>query len=114
EIECDMVGNPDYGTKGSKITQNHNQIFRNIPDIISVDNDNWEQRYRIPNGLKGIICLYHISKQLKLNSLLNPKSSVHYHVDCTDCYSEIANIVRKSTNIEYILSELDTWLEGDT
>ena len=119
EIECDMVGldraayypSDEY----SSIIRGHNEIFKSIPDIMSVQNDSGEQRYRIPNGIRGIICIYHISKQLKLNSLLNPDSGIHYHVDCSDCFDQICDLVGKNDgNREYILSELDTWLEGDT
>lgn len=99
EIECD---------EGSNYNE---QTFRIIPDIMDVQNDSWEQRYRIPNGLRGIICLYNISIQLKLNSLLNPKSSIHYHVDCTDCFNEISRLINQKNSKEYILCELDTWLE---
>ena len=92
----------------------HNNIFKAIPDIMDVSNDSCEQRYRIPNGIRGIICLYYICFQLKSNSLLNPLSSIHYHVDCTDCWGSIESLIQNNTNYQdYILSELDTWLEGD-
>jgi hypothetical protein len=76
---------------------------------MAVDIDKYEQRFRIPNGLKGIICLYNISTQLKLNSLLNPHSSIHYHVDCTDCYGDSFSKLIVEYQ-DWILSELDTWL----
>ena len=113
EIECDMVGNPTY--QDTYIVLAHNEVFNSIPDIISVSNDTGEQRYRIPNGIKGIICVYNISVQLKIHSLLNPLSGIHYHVDCTECYNEICSLIRRKSNTNYILSELDTWLfEGET
>src|SRR5687768_16362332 len=92
EIECDK--SPVYS----------NEAFRNIPDIMDVNNSDFEQRYRIPNGLRGIICIYNISTQLKINSLLNPHSSIHYHTDCTDCYYNISSLIQKPENVEYILS----------
>lgn len=105
EIECDRA-------------ENYNaQAFTAIPDIMDVNSDSYEQRYRIPNGIRGMICLYHISQQLKVHSLLNPLSSVHYHIDCTDYWKEICAIANgedKKKHEEYILSELDTWLKGDT
>jgi hypothetical protein len=109
EIECDMVGNPKYG---SIEWENHNNTFKAIPDIMAVSNDTNEQRYRIPNGLKGIICLFNICTQLKMHSLLNPLSSIHYHVDCTDYWGEAFKdkVIR---NQDWILSELDTWLGND-
>lgn len=112
EIECDIVGVGDEAKSyDASIVSVHNQIFRAIPDIMDVQNDSYEQRYRIPNGLRGIICLYNISTQLKIHSLLNPHSSIHYHVDCTDTYNqEFITLVNSSEN--YILKELDTWLNS--
>lgn len=115
EIECDMVGldrNNRYDDIYKTIIKKHNETFMSIPDIMDVSNDTYEQRYRIPNGIRGIICLYNISQQLKLNSLLNPKSSIHYHVDCTDCYEQIQSLLRRDE--KRILKELDTWLGNDT
>lgn len=81
--------------------------FINIPYIMHVENDFSEQRYRIPSGLKGIVCLYLISEQLKINSELNPLSGIHYHVDCTEDYSTLINNLKH--HAEYILSELESW-----
>lgn len=102
EIEC------MYGTKYDV------EDFKRIPDIMSVQNDSCEQRYRIPNGLKGIMCVYNISTQLKKNSSLNLMSGIHYHVDCTDCWPKIYNLIDESEEIkDWILKELDKWLEKD-
>lgn len=102
DIECHEADNYDES------------CFTNIPDIMDVNNGCGEQRYRIPNGLVGIICLYNICYQLKVNSLLNPLSSIHYHIDCTDCFNEISKLIRDNKeNQEYILSELDKWLAKD-
>lgn len=84
------------------------ETFKTIPDILDINCNSDEQRYRIPNGIVGLICLYNISQQLKINSELNLGSGVHYHVDCTDCYSLLEdNLLIK--NKDYILKELDTW-----
>lgn len=96
EIECRQ-----------KDTYNINN-FKNIPDIMDVNVDSSEQRYRIPNGLRGIICLYNISQQLNLNSELNPLSGIHYHVDMTKTFSSINNKFIQD-NKEWILEELETW-----
>lgn len=82
--------------------------FKAIPYILDVSNDGGEQRYRIPTGLAGLICLYLISDQLKRNSALNLESGIHYHVDCTDCFSRFNEVFLKEYK-DYILSELDTW-----
>ncbi len=96
EIECRQ-----------KDTYNINN-FRNIPDIMAVNVDSGEQRYRIPNGLRGIICLYNISQQLNLNSELNPLSGIHYHVDMTKTFGSINNKFIED-NREWILKELESW-----
>lgn len=84
------------------------ESFTSIPDIMAVDCDSCEQRFRIPAGLKGLVCLYNIAEQLVLNSELNPESGIHYHVDCTDIWDYITDdIVDK--NAEWILKELDGW-----
>jgi hypothetical protein len=82
--------------------------FTNIPDILNVDIDSSEQRFRIPNGLSGLICLYNICNELKVNSELNLGSGHHYHIDMTYTY----NLLSKEfiqTNEEWMLTELDTW-----
>jgi hypothetical protein len=82
--------------------------FENIPDIMDVQCDSGEQRFRIPNGIKGMICLFNICKQLKLNSELNPLSGIHYHIDMTDVFHLLTKeLVDK--NKEWILIELDKW-----
>jgi len=82
--------------------------FKRIPDIMHISYDSEEQRYRIPHGVLGIICLYNICQELKYNSELNPSSGIHYHVDLTDCFSHIDENFIKS-NEKWILEELDTW-----
>lgn len=82
--------------------------FLNIPDIMDVDITEGEQRFRIPPGFKGLHCLYNISTQLKLNSLLNPDSGIHYHIDCTDVY-HLFNYGNIGKNEKWILEELSKW-----
>lgn len=110
EIEC-MVNVKDINIK---------QKFLDIPNIIEADVNNlYEQRFRIPNGIKGIVCLFHISNLLKEYAVLNPDSGIHYHIDFTDVFDNIflekgINIYGDSNNFidnnkDYILSELDKW-----
>lgn len=96
EIECNY--NKQYNIDN----------FKSIPNILAVNNDSSEQRYRIPNGLKGILCLYTISQQLAINSEENKGSGIHYHIDCTDCFEFITERFLNE-NSEWILKELDTW-----
>jgi hypothetical protein len=78
--------------------------FRSIPHILDVSIDTTEQRFRIPHGVHGLICLYHISEQLKLNSELDFQSGIHYHVDCTSHFADI-----EDSNLKWMLNELDSW-----
>lgn len=88
--------------------------FTNIPDIVNVDVDNHEQRYQIPAGVKGFICLYHISNALIKNSELNLGSGIHYHVDATDWLPKINQLKAIQQNQQWILKELDSWqYKGD-
>lgn len=96
EIECEQNSNFDV------------KAFNSIPDIMHVQVDSYEQRYRIPRGLPGLICLYNICNQLKVHSELNEGSGIHYHVDMTDCFSRLNNDNVKA-NSPWILNELDTW-----
>jgi hypothetical protein len=82
--------------------------FTQIPTIMEVSNDDGEQRYRIPNGINGFICLAMICNQLKINSMLNPGSGIHYHVDCTDLI-EVKSSYMLDNNSDWILPELDKW-----
>lgn len=82
--------------------------FTNIPDIVNVNIDSSEQRFQIPAGISGFICLWHITEQLKTNSQLNYGSGLHYHID----FGETA--CAKIRKVEYdkfkwILDELDSW-----
>ena len=96
EIECYCKDEADF------------KVFRNIPDIMEADvSKGSEQRFRIPNGIKGLQCLFNISIVLKKEALFNSASGIHYHIDCTDYYDEIINNL--SLNSDYILKELDKW-----
>ncbi len=96
EIECDK--RDDYDEND----------FKSIPDIMDVQTDSREQRYRIPSGLKGFKCLFNIYEALKENSIPNKDAGHHFHIDFTDSWKYIN---RRSTDYvkEYILSELDKW-----
>ena len=82
--------------------------FKKIPDIMNVSGGYGEVRFRIPPGLKGLICLYNISIELKKQCELNLGSGNHYHVDCTDIWDFITlEHIRELES--YLLTELDTW-----
>jgi hypothetical protein len=84
--------------------------FEQIPDIMEVNCDSYEQRFRIPPGLPGIICLYNISQALIKNSMLNFGSGIHYHVDLGKNYQKILEECSKvQTAFAWIEEELEQW-----
>lgn len=86
----------------------YNNIFNTIQDIIEAPCSQEEQRFRIPNGIKGLNCLYAITLELKQKAELNPLSGIHYHIDCTDFYDKITHkYVSEYSN--FLLTELDKW-----
>lgn len=96
EIECNQSVN--FNSKN----------FETIPNILDVNCDFCEQRFRIPEGLNGFKCLFNIIETLKTNSIPNENSGIHYHIDFTDVYDNINNDFIKE-NSKYILEELDKW-----
>lgn len=83
-------------------------IFKSIPFIMDVRCDMYENRFRIPNGLRGIICLYFISQEMKMQLHLNEGSGIHYHVDFVDSF-HLVNDGLIEKNKKWILHELDQW-----
>ena len=85
--------------------------FKSIPNIVDVDVDEFEQRFSIPPGVDGFVCLWNISNALIKNSQLNPDSGVHYHIDISKEYEFISDLIKKNDLIEKneILSELESW-----
>lgn len=81
--------------------------FNEIPKIMEVICDKGEQRFRIPNGINGLICLYLISQQLSFNCDLDSKSGIHYHIDMTPIYNEKGNYFTYDSR--FILEELEKW-----
>lgn len=82
--------------------------FKTIKNIIDVNTCEEEQRYRIPKGIKGIKCLYKLSNLLYKYSLLDTRSGIHYHIDCTDVFSYI-NKEEVESYKNTILTRLDKW-----
>ncbi len=96
EIECSV------GTLYDK------EAFLAIPNILNADTGGGEQRFRIPYGIKGLVCLYNISTQLKLNCELNSGSGIHYHIDMSNYFSFL-NLDYIKSQEGYILKELESW-----
>lgn len=88
------------------------QVFSQIPFIMSVDLSHGEQRLRIPNGVKGLLCLYSITDFLKTYCEFNHLSGIHYHVDMTHSYNVVASNLTPVLK-EYVLKELEKeWNPG--
>lgn len=101
EIECSLQDNCDIS------------VFRDIPNIMDYPTDavSCEQRFRIPNGVDGLICLFNIAEKMRRWGHLNPDSGIHYHIDFTDVWDSIdtINALVDDETKNYILSELETW-----
>jgi hypothetical protein len=100
EIECEL--------KDKKYASELNKI----PDLINYHGGGWgEERFRIPSGVKGIVCVYNISRAMKEYALFNPGSGIHYHIDFTDgTYDIPPDFINE--NKRWILSDLDEWNYG--
>lgn len=96
EIECDKAF--DYNL----------EYFKNIPNIMAVDTDLTEQRYRLPIGFKGMQCLWDLCEGLQRYSLLNMSSGIHYHIDFTDCYQDVIDNL-SIPDKSFIIKELESW-----
>jgi hypothetical protein len=101
EIECghkqDVVINDDIRNE-----------FLNIPYILHADVNGYEQRFRIPAGVEGLLCLYYITIKLKKYFELNLGSGIHYHIDLQNKNNFYA-IINNINNFSWALGELDTW-----
>lgn len=58
-------------------------LAQKIPNIMDIDIDSLEQRFRIPPGIKGMICLWEICELMK-EYCIPTDSGIHYHVDCPE------------------------------
>lgn len=82
EIECTIK-------EDSRRGRTRDSIFASIENIVAVECDSAELRFRIPSGIKGMICLYDISEALIQHAELNPASGNHYHIDFTSHYDKV-------------------------
>jgi hypothetical protein len=96
----------------------YDNLLRTVPNIMEADCDGYEQRIRIPSGVKGMICLYNVLQIMKANSTINPQSGIHYHIDFTDVWDDFKKQFINTwddTNEEFkkhekwILNALKSW-----
>lgn len=83
--------------------------FNKIDNIMEVECDFNEKRFRIPNGLNGLICLYDICDALIDNCSLNMGSGIHYHIDMTDVWDKGVNKEFVDKVNDYIIGQLTKW-----
>lgn len=119
EFECrsKVFGGEWNNSEYYQILDNAQVPYKAIPDIMDVNFDSTEQRFRIPEGHKGMIALYRICQNLKQHSFINKESGIHYHIDITkyrhlffDCpydYEGKSSVVR--THKDWVLKALDSW-----
>lgn len=104
EIECSPKEGIDI-----KAVQDE---FNAIPYILHADVNFGEQRFRIPEGINGLLCLYFITIKLKKYFELNLGSGIHYHIDLQGVNNKykIHNLLFDSNyNSSWILRELEKW-----
>jgi hypothetical protein len=101
EIECNIL---NENIKEDIIKK----VFGKIDNILDVNGADGEVRFRIPKGVKGILCLDDICTLLPHWFSLNMGSGIHYHIDMTDIYSEITDDFI-SNNDKWIIDELIKW-----
>ena len=97
EVECNSLDN--FNIKD----------FQNIENILDVNCDSSEKRFRIPNGLNGLICLHEICENLAKNCSLNMGSGIHYHIDMTDVWDKGVDKEFVSEINDYVIGELIKW-----
>lgn len=89
-----------------------NDLKLKFPEIIDVNCDTHEQRFRIPSGIKGLICLEAICNFMKDYMKLNPGSGIHYHIDFSEMkfWSEFLGPDHVIVNNQkWILQSLKSW-----
>lgn len=79
-----------------------------IPNIMDVDIDLLEQRFRIPPGVKGMLCLWEICELMK-EHCIPTNSGLHYHVDCPeiDLFEKIS--LDYSPITQWMLDSVKCW-----
>lgn len=82
--------------------------FDYIPNLLDLDINGYEQRFRIKTGIEGLKSLRLISDAMIKYGLFNPGSGIHYHVDCTDVYDSFT-VENVDENAHWMYEELETW-----
>ena len=100
ELECN--NKPEY----------NRDSFSLIPNLMAINNDSSEKRFRIPHGVYGLLALHNILNQMKLNCYEAFDSGIHYHIDFTDVFTHIKQSFI-DVHKEWILEELDKWGTAD-
>lgn len=107
EIECNKK--EEYNEVDKSQFQSY---YKCIPTIMDVDTDRAEQRFRLPPGINGFICLAILCERLQIYSTLNMESGIHYHVDCTRSWDKIYARLDSELYMEdrmNIIKQLESW-----
>lgn len=91
-------------------TQTQIAIKERIPGIMDIECDGSEQRFRIPSGIKGLVCLWYITVYLKEFYGLNNNSGVHYHVDMSDMTEFWQDMMNNSYYRDRFIQKNNNWV----
>lgn len=80
-------------------------------NLLDLDINDSEQRFRIDNGIIGLKQLSGISRILRKYAIFSDYSGIHYHIDCTDKYNQFT-CKNVNDNWEWIQNELIHWEYG--
>lgn len=83
------------------------EVFGDITDLITFYKEDEELSFRIPNGLKGLVCLFRVCEYIEEHCLLSASGN-HYHIDCTDWIDSLTDN-RIEANSKWVLKELESW-----
>jgi len=87
EFECSQLYDTPffaYIESRKQTLEGSKKVSDYIPCLMAIRCTQDEQRFRIPKGIKGLVCLWYITLFLKQYYGLNPKSGIHYHVDMSE------------------------------
>ena len=107
EIEC------LHGEACEVLSDRYKHLFMNDPYQESDGND---LRGRLHPGSKGLLGLKVLTDTLKKEAHINPKSGIHYHIDCSDVknFNEFSQFVCEREQSTIILNALGCWnYKGD-
>ncbi len=104
EIECQLKDEGGYWREP--------KVFDDIPDLVEFKGTGDEQRFRIPKGIKGLVCLWNICAALKKYAKLNLGSGIHYHINFAEAQKMIGYGYENlfiSENNDWLMKAIKSW-----